>query len=1195
MAWFKRWSKRMAWLVGGLLALVALLWLGLPPLIKTQAQSRGSAALGRPVTLGEVKIEPFQLALTVSDLTIGSAPAKGAAAVNAAAASAASSAMPLLRIARIRVEADMASIWQRAPVIRALQIDAPQLRLTRMAEGHYDIDDLELRDVQPLKRQVHLAALKLDGANLVVLREANGAINWQRLGAEPAAPSSTVAGAAKASAPASATVPDSATTSAWAFALDDLQLSSAQVQLTDNAVRPRAQWLVDGISVQVQQLRWPNPAAMPVQAAATLRKGVAATDKSVLASDKAATASPAIGTLAIKGQANMQQAALDLQIEGLLLEPLAPYFAQVLTPNVSGKLSTQATLDWSGGADAPRLKLDLTKATLDNLRLSEGTGRSAATLMAWQRLALGAVQVDLLAHKVSLGSIKLARPSLQVARDSAGHWNVQRWLVAAAPAATTAKAAAVQSTATAAHTAASPKADAPWALVLKDLAIDAGQVMVSDAAAAPTKSGASTDSNNAAGASNPPGTSPQALKFDLSNLRLRVNDLAWPAASGQPIKLQLAALLGAPASPGAKPTGAGIDWNGRLGLAPLQASGALTIERLDVHLFEPYFGASIPVHLQQAQTSLKGQLKLLQAPAGLQAELAADVQVADLLLRTRPVPVPGQPAPSADSGDELLSWQSLALDGVAVALAPGIAPKVEVRSISLADFYSRLTITEQGRFNLSDVAASPAVVETSPVGAASASAAGATAVSGPATSASATAPAATTSTATPTSPATSPTLSPVLVIGPTRLVNGRIDFTDRFVRPSYATRLTGLNGQIGAFRSGTRDMASIELRGRAEGTALLNIVGQLNPTANPLALDIRAKATDLELAPLSPYAGKYAGYAIERGKLSMDVSYKIDADGKLEAKNQVILNQLTFGDKVDSPSATNLPVRLAVALLTDRHGVIDINLPVSGSLNDPQFSVTGIVTKIIVNLLTKAFTAPFALLSGGGADDLSVVGFAPGAATMTEPGQQALDKVAKALVDRPALTMTVAGAADPASERDAMQRLALDARLQAERRRELGRSSAPVYTATAAPTTAASTATTAASSATATTAASASGAAANDANAAPAVPPMTAEDRARLLKLVYQQANLPNKPRNPLGQLRDLPAAEMEIMLRAATLVSTDSARELALQRGIAVRDALVAKGLPSSRLFLSAPKLRASAEDDPAWSPRVVLTLAAP
>ena len=109
----------------------------------------------------------------------------------------------------------------------------------------------------------------------------------------------------------------------------------------------------------------------------------------------------------------------------------------------------------------------------------------------------------------------------------------------------------------------------------------------------------------------------------------------------------------------------------------------------------------------------------------------------------------------------------------------------------------------------------------------------------------------------------------------------------------------------------------------------------------------------------------------------MDVAYKIDADGKLDAKNQVILNQLTFGDKVESPDATKLPVLLAVALLKDRNGVIDINLPISGSLNDPQFSVGGIVLKVIVNLLVKALTAPFALLAGGGSDDLSLVDFRP--------------------------------------------------------------------------------------------------------------------------------------------------------------------------------------------------------------------------
>ena len=134
---------------------------------------------------------------------------------------------------------------------------------------------------------------------------------------------------------------------------------------------------------------------------------------------------------------------------------------------------------------------------------------------------------------------------------------------------------------------------------------------------------------------------------------------------------------------------------------------------------------------------------------------------------------------------------------------------------------------------------------------------------------------------------------------------------------------------------------------------------------------------------------------------------------------------------------------LAVALLKDRNGVIDINLPVSGSINDPQFSVFGIMLKVIGNLLVKALTAPFSLLAGGGGDDLSVVQFAPGSATPTDSARAVIDKVAKALGDRPALKMTVTGAADPASEREAVQRAALESRLLAERRRELLRGGAP--------------------------------------------------------------------------------------------------------------------------------------------------------
>ena len=394
-----------------------------------------------------------------------------------------------------------------------------------------------------------------------------------------------------------------------------------------------------------------------------------------------------------------------------------------------------------------------------------------------------------------------------------------------------------------------------------------------------------------------------------------------------------------------------------------------------------------------------------------------------------------------------------------------------------------------------------------------------------------------------------------LKLGITKLSNGRIDFTDRFVRPGYSAALTELNGQLGAFSSGSREMATLDLRGRAAGTALLEISGQLNPTVKPLALDIRAKATDLELAPLSPYAGKYAGYAIERGKLSMEVAYKIDADGKLDAKNQVVLNQLTFGDKIESKDATKLPVLLAVALLKDRNGVIDINLPVSGSLDDPKFSVGAIIIKVIVNLLTKAFTAPFALLAGGGSDDLSGVDFQPGTALMTATGSGAIDKLAKALNDKPALKMTVTGAADPVSERDAFQQAALEARLVSERRREVLRSGAP-------------------------------------ADAASAPEKLSADERTRFLKLVYKDTDLPNKPRNGIGLAKDIAGPEMEALLKARKPVSEDAMRELALQRGLAVRDALIAKGLPSERLFLAAPKLQAADGAAALWKPQVRLAL---
>jgi hypothetical protein len=349
-------------------------------------------------------------------------------------------------------------------------------------------------------------------------------------------------------------------------------------------------------------------------------------------------------------------------------------------------------------------------------------------------------------------------------------------------------------------------------------------------------------------------------------------------------------------------------------------------------------------------------------------------------------------------------------------------------------------------------------------------------------------------------------------------------------------------------------MATLQFSGRVAGTGLLEIGGALNPTVMPPALDLKAKAHDIELPGLTPYSSKYAGYPIERGKLSVNVAYKIDADGKLEADNQIIVNQLTFGAKTDSPDAVKLPVPFIVALLQDRHGVIDLDLPITGSLNDPQFNVGALIWKVIVNLFTKIVSSPFAAIGGG--KDLSRVEFKPGTAQIADDSQEALVKVAKALDDRPRLKLGIVAMADPVSEADAMRRAAFETRLLEEQRRERGRS------------------------------------ALGSGGTETPLPALSAEQRARLVKQLYDDTKLPDKPRNFIGLAKDIPAAEMEAMLVAAMPVDAAAARLLAQQRGRAVREALMAKGLGSERLFIGEPKLRPEASDNAPWVPQAQLTL---
>jgi hypothetical protein len=186
----------------------------------------------------------------------------------------------------------------------------------------------------------------------------------------------------------------------------------------------------------------------------------------------------------------------------------------------------------------------------------------------------------------------------------------------------------------------------------------------------------------------------------------------------------------------------------------------------------------------------------------------------------------------------------------------------------------------------------------------------------------------------------------------------------------------------------------------------------------------------MELTTFNPYSGKFAGYNISKGKLSTELKYKVE-DRKLDAAHHIVIDNLEFGAKTDSKDAAPIPLKLAVALLKDRNGVIDVNLPVTGTLDDPKFRLGPIIWKAVLGLLTKIVTAPFAALGAlfGGGDELAYVDFAPGTAVLAPPEVQKLDTLAKALVERPQLRLNVPLTVLSAQDSDAIARAALAAKL----------------------------------------------------------------------------------------------------------------------------------------------------------------------
>ncbi|HEX4406034.1 MAG TPA: DUF748 domain-containing protein, partial [Polyangia bacterium] len=574
-------------------------------------------------------------------------------------------------------------------------------------------------------------------------------------------------------------------------------------------------------------------------------------------------------------------------------------------------------------------------------------------------------------------------------------------------------------------------------------------------------------------------------RFDLDGWGARFDDrVITPGATItlDPIALHLTNVSTAPGAKLGVDLRVGINKSGKLSvtgastLPPVTANVRFNLQALEILPLQPYFQDQVSLAVTNGTVSLKGQaaVKLPAGTAPPQIDVTTDLEIADLATVDR------------DKKEALLKWKSFHVGGLH-AVTPPLA--VSIDDVSLTDFETRLILFPDARFNLQDALAAPGTAPPP-----SAPAPKAKGKAAPATTAEA--------------PAAPP---PPVSIKRVTLQGGQIAFRDRMIHPSYSADLTDLAGRITGLSTKPDSTADVDLRGSVNRSGVLTIVGTANPLAKDLSLDVAVNLKDFELPPTSPYTGKYAGYAISKGKLDLSLAYKID-HGKLDARNELVLDQLTFGDKVDSPTAMKLPLKLAIALLKDRHGVIDVNLPIAGSLADPDFKIGHAVWKVFENLLVKAVTEPFSLIASafGGGDDVSKIAFAPGTFTLDAAAQKRLGVVVKVLHERPGVAFEIGGEADPKHEREELRRYLYERKLKAKRIAELVQAGAPVP--------------------------------AIDALAlAPA-------DRPRLIAAAYKSETFP-KPTNGIGLEKSLPPEEMEKLMLVNTNVDDDQLRALAQKR----------------------------------------------
>ena len=610
-------------------------------------------------------------------------------------------------------------------------------------------------------------------------------------------------------------------------------------------------------------------------------------------------------------------------------------------------------------------------------------------------------------------------------------------------------------------------------------------------------------------------TLPSPASYSVNHISLKGENIS--TAKGRRGSASLSCRLGRRGS---------LKARGTVGIVPVDVRARLYLKGVEIIPFQPYFADRVKILITRGVVSADGDLGMRYSDGRVSASYKGEAS----LLRFASL--------DKTKGDDFLKWDSLHLGGMAVSYSP---LRLRIGKVALSDFYARLIIEQNGAINLRGIVerggGRPAAPQSQErPGAASVKQSGKT-LGGPVEY-------------------SGKTSGPKMVrIDTVTLQGGTINFSDRHIQPNYSANLQEIGGRISGLSSEESTTADVDLRGKLDDYAPLEITGKINPLKEDLFVDLKADFRDMDLSSLTPYSEKHIGYTVRKGKLFLSMEYLI-VKKKLEAQNRIFLDQLTLGEKVESPKATKLPVRLAIALLKNRNGEINLDVPVSGYINDPKFSLGRIILKALVNILVKAATSPFTLLSkifGGGAD-LSYVEFGQGTAAISGAQAKKLDAIDKALYDRPSLKLEIAGHVDPEKDREGLRQYIFNRKVKIQKWKDImAKSRQPISV--------------------------------DDVK-------VGKDEYPNYLKKAYKAEKFP-KPRNILGIAKNLPVAEMEKLMLTNIRVREDDLRALASRRALAVKDYILkSRQVDPKRIFLVEPKSLRPEKKDKLSDSRVDLKL---